>query len=447
MSDNMFSQNFRQELLAVKAADRDMNEISLAARKLLETSISQGIIELEQVHACVCSSTNLEPLASVDRFGLEFGSLICADCGLVMTNPRIAEKSLPYYYDRIYHPLNYGTQGFDDLQYLFGAGQGQKIFNLVRETLRPDSRLRVLEVGSGTGSVLREFIDEALKSGFNDVSAVGTEFSHECIDVSRARNDGRKIEFVYGGLNEIIEHHSGTFNLIVLSHVFEHFVNLDLELARISSLLEPDGHLYIEVPGIFQTHKARHYNFSFFGYLIHAHVYNFTAASLAKIVCARGFYLQYINENVEAVFRKHRAAEVEGASAPHLSVNVYPDIIPYLKLLARDQQYFLGQAEKEKQMAMLVQQKDGQIKQKDAQIEARGVQMRQKDEQMQNKNIQIQQKNTQIEAKDVQMRQKDAQIQQKDDTIRALSEALAEFNGLFFARAARKISRLLSKWN
>ena len=85
----------------------------------------------------------------------------------------------------------------------------------VRECSRP---------GAGTGSVLRELIDEAQKFGFESVRAIGTEYSQKCINISKERNAGRDIEFVYGGLKEVIDGDFTKFDIIILSHVFEHFV-------------------------------------------------------------------------------------------------------------------------------------------------------------------------------------------------------------------------------
>ena len=343
MTSSLLGSESRKNLLDSTRAERDMNSVTLEAKDLLEKEISQGKIQLLKVAICVCGSENLEPLSSVDRFGLNFGSLICVDCGLVLTNPRIAEQSLPDYYDKIYHPLNFGKTNLDELPFLFGEDQGRKIFNLTCDLHNSRNKLRILEIGFGTGSVLREFIDNSRQFGFADVEAIGTEYSEECMTIAKNRNKGRNIAYMYGGLQEVAELDSGKFNLIILSHVFEHFVSLDVELARIAELLAPDGLLYIEVPGIFQIHKARQYNFSFLGYMIHAHMYNFTAASLANIVCSNGYQVNYINENIEAVFRK---------SSQHVRQysysSSYRDIVFYLELIHRDQEYFKSQVETEK---------------------------------------------------------------------------------------------------
>lgn len=275
-----------------------LDEVRDKYKKRLTDDISSGTLKVEDVNRCVCGSEEVEKLASVDRFGLPFGSLLCRKCGLVLTSPRMKEESLSNYYANFYHPLIYGKESLGERPSLFSAGQGNKIFNKVKKFLPLDNRIDVLEIGAGTGSVLWEFKQEAFANGIR-IDELGTEYSDECIELCKKKG----ISVVAKNLEEIVKDEK-LYDVVILSHVFEHFIDLGKELERVTRLLKDEGVLYIEVPGILTLHENKHYEASFIKYLIHAHVYNFSLDSLRMICCRHGFKMLTGNEQVEAVFKK-----------------------------------------------------------------------------------------------------------------------------------------------
>ena len=78
------------------------------------------------------------------------------------------------------------------------------------------------------------------------------------------------------------------FDLVILSHVFEHFIDLKMALDKLKLVLADNGMVYIEVPGIMTLNKKRVYNFDFLRYTIHAHVYNFNLSSITRILNDNG---------------------------------------------------------------------------------------------------------------------------------------------------------------
>jgi SAM-dependent methyltransferase len=286
---------------------RVLNDVSQKYRDLLLKDIEEKKILLEDVDSCICcGSSALEKLLDIDRFELPFGSYLCQTCGLVSTSPRIKQESLPYYYETYYHPLNYGNESLNQQTALFHEGQGVKIFHKLRPYL-DKTEISVLEIGAGVGNVLDEFRTEAQKEQIA-VEVLGTEYSPECIIQCRNRD----IETIEGNAESLLPLKK-RFDVIILSHVFEHFIDLKNELHILQQLLHQDGVLYIEVPGILKIHDKHYYDFSFIGYSVHAHMYNFTAITLRNIVEQHGFTMLESNEEVEAVFtmRSHTDATIE----------------------------------------------------------------------------------------------------------------------------------------
>ena len=261
----------------------------------MRAAMEDGTLELKHPVNCVCGAEPLEPISAYDRFGLPFGTAICRRCGLVRLTPFIAERSLRYYYDKIYHPLHFESE-LTALPSLFAKGQGAKIFERVKTYLAARDPVSVLEIGAGTGSVLAEFDKAAAAAGCR-ARVVGTEFSSECVKIASSKG----IEMITGAFDEVIET-GQRFDLVVLSHVFEHFTDLPEALRRTHAVLAEGGIVYVEVPGIMALHARPGYRFDYIRYVTHAHVFHFNLASLVDVFGRGGFELLTGNEEVEAVF-------------------------------------------------------------------------------------------------------------------------------------------------
>ena len=226
---------------------------------------------------------------------------------------------------------------------LYCAGQGKKIFEIIKPYLSEKRELSALEIGSGTGSVLREFRDEGKKES-KTISALGTDYNEGCIKLS---ND-KRVDAILGDIDVVIKL-GKKFDVIIFSHVFEHFIFLGKELEKIGKLLFDDGLLYIEVPGIKTIHKKPNYNYSFLGYLTHAHIYNFTLNTLINIVSKKGFMPIFGNEEVECVF-------VRGES--QCCSNNYDEIIFYLNFLFQNTRHLNKQLAETKKRDLMIANRD-----------------------------------------------------------------------------------------
>ena len=304
------------------------NEVSKKHLIRLQNEIKSGRLNLESVVSCVCCGRDdFINVSNVDRFSLPFTSLLCQDCGLISTSPRLKEEDLPYYYSELYHPINFGRESMETHKHkhLFSAGQGLKIYKKISPYITKGS-LKILEIGSGMGDVISGIIKADQKSDY--ALAVGMEYNRECLVMARrhAKENALDIQFAEGGFNEA-KLISSKYNIIILSHVFEHLIDLKLAMEQLNEMLEDDGLLYVEVPGLFVNHMKEYYNYTFVDYTIHAHMYNFSAQSLVNVLVSGGFECLSINESVEGVFKKNK--NIIGQPIK----NNYQQVLFYLKLI------------------------------------------------------------------------------------------------------------------
>ncbi|MBA3029873.1 MAG: class I SAM-dependent methyltransferase [Desulfobacteraceae bacterium] len=290
------------------------------------SEIQKNNIRLKENEKCQCGSVDFEKISSCDRFGMLFPTWICKSCGLISTSPVIDQQSSDLYYRKFYHPIHFDLNFSSHKTALYAQGQGEKIFRFVHPLLEDVKQLKILEVGMGTGSVLLEFKNAAFQSGI-DVNELGTELNQECIRA--AEKNG--IAGLYGSFNEVIRQNM-QFDLVILSHVFEHFVDLPAELEKLTKILKPSGLVYVEVPGVMSLHKKSEYDFDYLMYVTHAHNYHFNLTSLTQIFNLSGFELVRGNEEVETVFRK-------GFQRIDISKN-YEQLKTYLVFLEQNRFYF-----------------------------------------------------------------------------------------------------------
>lgn len=109
-------------------------------------------------------------------------------------------------------------------------------------------------------------------------------------------------------------------SLIILSHVLEHVSDVNATLDRLAGVIDPDGYLFIESPGI-RVHGLR----DPLSYFDIEHNYNFDLGSLCRLLASRSLRVLYGDENVRVIctpsafakpaIRKGGSASFSGAVA------------------------------------------------------------------------------------------------------------------------------------
>ncbi len=272
-----------------------LNSLQRRTKAQINRKIQCGVYRFEKVPCALCASSEFEPLAEKDRYGLWMPVVICKNCGLVQTNPRMNEASYREFYNLEYRKLYDGVGGPSEADYRFQYNRGRRIFTrLVKLGALPQDLhgVHVFEVGCSTGGVLGYFRDRGCVVRGVDVDSEYAEFGR--------RRHGLPIEI--GTAAEVSFKRKP--DLIIYSHVLEHLLDPAQELALIRQMLATDGALYLEVPGI--KHLRDDYQMDFLRLLQNAHTYHFSLTSLAALARGGGFELLKGNEFVQAVFRKSR---------------------------------------------------------------------------------------------------------------------------------------------
>ena len=243
-----------------------INTDQIEAVKEFNNKITQNAYKIEHV-TCLCNSKNSRNISNNDRYGLWNPVVICRDCGLIYANPRLTLESYNLFYStdeyrRIYEAgeINY----IERAKQRFNNGYGRHIFNEIDPIVKDKKDIRVMEFGCAAGWNLSHFTNE----GYH---VTGYDYSPSLIALGRSRG----LNLFVGSFKEI----TGEYDVIILSHVIEHFTSLFQDIREIITHLKKGGIVYIEVPDMDKYGK---------GQLQNAHVYYFTKRTLSYYITLLG---------------------------------------------------------------------------------------------------------------------------------------------------------------
>ncbi len=294
-----------------------LTDLQEKTKKIVQSKVLNGTYVFEEKKCAICDTTNFELLAEKDRYGLYCPLQICKDCGLIQITPRMTQNSYDKFYKNEYRDLYMGTV-LDKVEYFESRYKaGEKIFNYLKNylpKLENKTEFKVLDVGCGIGGIIKFFKDQGYKTK-------GIDLGEEFIAYGKA-NHGLNLE-----VTKLVHlDPSIKYDLIIYSHVFEHLLDLKAELKQIKNLLNPNGILYIEVPGLMNSESFNMgYKGDFLKFHQNAHTYAFNNSTLNNAICSNGFNCLAGNDKVQAVYQY-------SADNNYQVVNNYKQMMDYLKL-------------------------------------------------------------------------------------------------------------------
>lgn len=237
-------------------------EIQLKYLSKFNSKIMNNLVEFEFI-PCLCGCFEFDLIASVDRFNLLQDTVKCVECGLVQSNPRMTDKEYADFYSSDLYRLCYeGEDYLNVVERKYDLEGVQHIFYEVNKARHIDPKTSVLEIGAGGGWNLLPFMNAGAK-------VLGIDYSPNLTQLGAKHG----IPMKQGTINDM----SGQFDIIIINHVLEHFLNPLESLLKILQHLKADGVIYIAVPNILNFDITQ---------LQNAHTYYFTPYTLDRY-CAK----------------------------------------------------------------------------------------------------------------------------------------------------------------
>ncbi|OGV41903.1 MAG: hypothetical protein A2X46_17780 [Lentisphaerae bacterium GWF2_57_35] len=290
-----------------------LNQLQSELRAQIEGKLKDGIYRFEDVPCCICDGRDFEALSTRDRYGLYMPVVICRQCGLIQTNPRMTQESYSEFYNAEYLQLYMGEEIPRPYFFASQLEKGRRIFAYLstQPLSKPLATMSVLEVGCGAGGILHYFKQQGCSVQGIDLGAENVAFGRERYGLNLSRGTIADVRWDVPP------------DLIIYSHVLEHVLQPNNELQQVRRILPDDGVLYVELPGVKDVRKSC--DREFLRYLQNAHTYHFTLTSLKNLLQRNGFELIAGSESINSVFRKRK-----GEASPAI-VNDCPDAMSYLR--------------------------------------------------------------------------------------------------------------------
>lgn len=263
-----------------------LNELQSEMKNKIDNKVRCGIYDFENIDCPICgNSKDYTKISQKDRYGLHYPVVCCKKCGLVVTNPRMTQKSYDQFYTDEYRKLYNGTDKPTDKFFQDQYRKGKKIYKFLPNL--PESTY-ILEVGCGAGGILYYLKEKGFKVKGIDIGEEYIQYGiKKGLDLEACKLQNLKLDIKP--------------DLIIYSHVFEHILDVKNELTFIKQNLHENGMLYIEVPGLKNVHNSY---MDFMIYLQNAHTYHFTLETLNNLVHIHGFELSKGNQFVRSLFKR-----------------------------------------------------------------------------------------------------------------------------------------------
>ena len=285
-----------------------ISELQRDSIKQFEEKCRSGEYKLIK-RECECGCGDFEVIAQKDRYGIAVDTVICRNCGLIMTNPCLDDSSNTSFYKKDYPYIYRAVDKPSEKAYSDARKDAESILEFIQKHTGMYEG-SVLEIGCADGRNVVVFAE-------NGYDVCGIDLSAEYVEFGKSK-----------GLNlicedaEAFERRGKKFDLIVLNHVLEHFTDLGRELSVIRRMLKKDGWMYVGAPGVkalsYGTYKG-----DFLLMLQNAHIFNFTKATLCRTMKKHGFDTVFCNEGIYGVFRNGEPGIIEG--------NAYEETLEYLR--------------------------------------------------------------------------------------------------------------------
>jgi len=297
-----------------------MSKDAVTCAENFKKEIANGGIKQDEHEKCpLCSAGEGIQIAETDRFGIPCKTVICKGCGLLLNDSFFPEDAQESVYKNFYGRINFNRLSPEES---FLKRTGPDAYSWKRHAYISH------HLGKGLKNVKTVF-EVGCRDGCNLLpfhlagkEVAGCDFDEEYLNAGRKRG----MNLSCGGSDSLIA--SGRkADLIILSHVVEHFIDLNEEIKKIRSLLTDSGYIYVEVPGLLNWNRERRCAIAedgyrstndFLSYIQAVHNYHFDLEKIAFIFEKTGFKMIAGDEWVRAIFRNgnsdHSGKKISGSA-------------------------------------------------------------------------------------------------------------------------------------
>ena len=114
----------------------------------------------------------------------------------------------------------------------------REVKKIVLPLLEKNNELKILDVGCGTGQLIKEISDQ-----YNKVNYLGIDVAENMIDVAKKNNKGKNIEFKNSAIESFESNEK--YDIIICTHAFPYFPNKQEMIKKMAGLCNKKGQVII----------------------------------------------------------------------------------------------------------------------------------------------------------------------------------------------------------
>ena len=266
--------------------------------RLLETQQKSRILFLNEIHnrnkyisitkCSCCGRSDFTKISEIERRYLPSDIVICDFCEMCFKSLILDLEANEYHYSKISYALRGKNLSDDAIEKLFAERiklYAYPRYNFISHFVEFNCKSDlIVEFGCNDGANLFPWY----KKGFQ---VVGVELDPKMVEFGKRKG----LNLIYG---DLLNYNFGEKppKLLILSHTLEHVRDVNEVLDRLYEILQPDGYLFIEVPGI-RSHALGDPMI----YFDVEHNYYFDLNSLSKLLKRHTFNIVYADEFIRAL--------------------------------------------------------------------------------------------------------------------------------------------------
>lgn len=256
-------------------------------RKFFEKNFQNSWIKKR----CLCGKENDYPFGKFDRHLVNFETVICKSCGLLRAAKYLNDWDLGEFYKKHYRRLVKSRDPEENYYHQYKKSIRNKRYELIDKYIQLNNKT-IFDIGGSSGGFLNRYKER------NKTYLFDYDFEY----LNFAKKMG--INIFFGGLDEALA--TGIQpDLIILSHVIEHWNNFESEILKLYNLASLNTLIYIEVPGLDSLVEGRRHS-DILGDIQVAHQYYFTSRILKNILENYGFSVVHIDTKTRAIIKKDK---------------------------------------------------------------------------------------------------------------------------------------------
>lgn len=230
------------------------------------------------IHCPICEGKETELFLSTKDYFLTqeiFNIVKCKSCNFIFTNPVPELSELFAYYDSPEY-ISHTVKKKNLYGRIYQINRKINLKNKYKIVTKYKNSGHILDVGSGTGELLKYFNDK-------NWNTTGIE------PVESARNfaiNNYQLDIFPESKLSLFD--EAKFDVISMWHVLEHVYELNERLEELKQILKPDGFMFIAVPNI-ESFDATHYGKFWAALDVPRHLYHFSRQSFKGLIEKHSF--------------------------------------------------------------------------------------------------------------------------------------------------------------